>query len=823
MSRSIVIAILSATLGVAACSIDAVLEGTQPPAPIRVRLTLESSTLTVAPGDSATLIVSALRLDGSKGKLTFSVSVPPQFDATIANVTESGAVTTATITIRAGASLVPASYFANIRVDGEPAGGASASLSLNVAPRPRIGVAPVKQTASVIPGGIAPIVVSVVRTAFTGPVALTLVAPPGISLVAPNEPVGGSSATVTLAVGGAVAPGTYAVTLRGSAPGVPDSDAPLSIIVSADALQLIVDDMATPQATVVSRDVIVNRNGASGAVTLSADGLPAGVGFSATTATGSTATLTLVVTAGALPGSHLITLRGSDGANAASVSFVLAIAASNVAMTLVPQHVAVLQGSTAASVLTLVRNSFGGAVSVELSGVPAGITVNATDATVTGATTTLVVTVARDKEPGPYLLTVRAIPHPSSGGAGGPALDPVTASLTVTVVETSTSGANVVLDWSRCSAPDWVAGQDGTGPWTRLSGAQGRFAFAVSSVRGGVAYSTGPRSLTVQLATNAELTAAPTDMCDPVEPVVPLRTVTGLMDFSTILTSSSYTWRLGGGVGTSTLGSSDLTITGVRPGVHDLIGTGTIGLGNGPIVIVRDVNPPPDGYIGTVPVLGEFAIAPISGQVSVGPRAAESVLVRESYLTTAACTANEIYLSGTPVIATGTSTFGLLGIPESRRRSSDYHHLDVRATSAAGTRSASLSVHAVAADKTLAVALPPNLPSYSVTQLPGSHLRLRLSMDAIPTGYNGAMTLQFGDGLSSVTIVNSAAALATAGTGIFLLDMPDLGGTSGFPDDAVPPVNARGDWTLTLTGSTGHATDCAEGASRWSIARTGSY
>ncbi len=811
---------LGLALFAVACDIDAALEGPQPPTPVRLDLALQATSLDVAPGDSATLGVSATRADSSHGKVTFSASVPSQFTVTVVPGATVGAITAATLTISAGPGVAPGTYFATVHVTADPAGSASVPLTLVVAPHPGIGVTPVKQLITLIPGGIAPLAVSVSRVVVTDPVALSLAAPPGITLAGTNSPVDSTTATLTLAVAAGVAPGTYPVTLRGSAPGVPDASAPLTVVVAPDPLQLITDDVATAQASLVTRSVIVNRNGAPGTVTLSADGLPSGVTFSAAPVAGTTAAMAIAVGAGAAPGAYLVTLRGSGAGATASTSFVLTIAASNVAMTLVPQDVAVLQGSSAASVLTLVRTSFGGAVSVQLAGVPDGISVEASDPTVTGATTTILVTASKDLRPGTYGLTVRAVPLPGSTGA--PALDAVSAPLTVTVLEAPTTEGNVVLDWSRCTVPDWVAGQDGTGPWTRLAGVQGRFRFAVSSVRGGVAYSTGPTSLTVRFATGAELSAGAIDMCDPATPAVQLRTVTGTAQYPTTFANGlPYTWNFGGGNGGSSVDAPNFTILGVTPGTHDLVGVSLTSISS--FVIVRDLTPSAAGSIGTIPVIGQFSLTAILGRVRVGATLAERLAITESYLTTAACTENDIYTTGISSPVTGSFTFTQVGIPAPFQRETDFHHIEASASSASGTRTATKSFHAVDADNTQSVDLPPNLPSYTIVTLPGTHQRLRLSMGAAPLGYTGDLTFQFSDGFSSVTVASSAAALATAGSGIFLLDMPELGATSGFPAGTVPPAGSHGTWSLTLTGSNGSANDCVEGAARWSNVRRGTF
>ena len=786
-----------------------------------VSVSIQSSVIALAPGDSATLVAVATRLDGRRGELQFTMSLPPDFDATVTSQVESGAVTTAEIRIRAPASITASRHIATLHVTGASAGRATVWFELEVAPHPGIDVTPERPEVTLIPGGVLPLNVAIARTVITDPVTLTLVAPAGISLVAPNDPVVGSRTRVTLAVTSGVAPGTYPAILRGSAPGVPDDDAPLLIVVSPDPLQLILDDVASVQATLVSAEIIVNRNGVAGTIAFTAEGLPPSVTFSAAPTAGTLASAEFAISAGALPGNYPLTLRGSDGSQSVATTFHLTIAPSNVGLTLVPQNVAVLSGTAATSLLTLARTSFDGTVAVAVDDVPAGVSVEISDSTVSGTTTTVLIAVSEAVSAGVYTLTVRAFPSPTTGEPGSPVLDPVSAPLTLTVVEAPVGG-NVLLDWSRCSEPAWVAGQDGSGPWVRLAGALGRFAMAVTSARGGIAFTSGQSSLVVRYATHAELTAAPLDMCPPEQSVGSTRSVSGTTDFGNIVTSAEYTWHLGGGTGTSSLASPDFTIVGVGPGVHDLIGTGTIGLGRGPIQILRGVGPLAGEFIGTIGVFWETAVTPVNAVVRVGSLAGEGVSIRQNYLTTGSCSVTEFNRTGSSS-ASGAPSFSVLAIPAAKQSSTDFHQFDVTASSPSGHRRASLSVHALTSDVVPTVALPPALPPYLVTALSGSHQRLRLVMDAIPTGYDGDLTLSFADGLASVTIVHSAALLAEETPGPLTLEMPELGGTSGFPVGTVPTATAHGNWTIGITGSNGHATDCIEGASRWSIARTGTF
>lgn len=800
-----------------ACNVDKLLEA-EVPVPVHLAMALGSTLVTTTPGGTGTVTASITRLGDFHGDVTFSFSnVPAGVTAEIGGATTVGAVTTVTITFRVPATATSGSALITIRGRGGADGVAAADVELRVVEFPAIALAPSRQSLTIIRGGIAPLAVGITRTNAPGPVALSLIGAAGIS--AEGVTTSGTTAAMTLAVAPGTAPGTYTVTLRGTSSGVSDRDVPITVVVSPDALQLIPTDAATAQAQVVAASVIINRDGISAPVILAVDGLPPGItaavpgGAAGTTA--GVSTIAFAVGASVPPGAYVLTLRASADGAATTAPLVLTVGASNVGLTLVPQNVNMLQGTAAASLLTLIRTAFTGAVSVQLLGVPAGITIEAADATITGASTTLVVTSSATIAPGYYPVTVRVVPAPFGGS--GPALDPVTAALGITVLAAPTTQGEVLLDWSRCAAPDWVAAQDGdTKPWTRLAGTGGRFPFVVTSPRAGFAWTDGGVQLVARYATAAELAAAPIDLCPAAQPATS-RSVTGTAQHSAL--QEQFTWRYGGGSAVSTFTAPNFTISGVRDGPHDLIGWGLIQLPGGAFQrmhLSRDLNPAPGESIGEVSLTGDRAFPPATVQVNVSGWANESRGYTISYLTTAACEANELYQLAVPTPISGATSTSILGVPPGWQRADDYHLIDVVAAGAGTWRAVSLSYHALTPRL---LTLPPSVFPV-VSTVAGSYRRLRLSFNqALPASYNGSLTLRYTDGSRALTVTTSTA---TLGTGTPVLDMPDLAGVSGFPASAVIPNAASGTWVMTVDGSN-HQPLCSEESSRWSSTRTGAF
>jgi pseudomonalisin len=124
---------------------------------------------------------------------------------------------------------------------------------------------------------------------------------------------------------------------------------------------------------------VTDLGGFTGAVTLSASGLPAGVtaSFGTNPAT-STSVLTLTASTTATTGAATVTITGTSGTltHTTSVSLtVTAVAAPNFSLSASPASVAVTQGSTGTSTITVTKTGgFTGSATLSASGLPAGVT-----------------------------------------------------------------------------------------------------------------------------------------------------------------------------------------------------------------------------------------------------------------------------------------------------------------------------------------------------------------------------------------------------------------------------------------------------------------
>src|SRR5207302_264945 len=173
---------------------------------------------------------------------------------------------------------------------------------------------------------------TITRTNFTGVVTLSLGnAPAGVTgSFNPAAPTGTSS-TLTVSVGAAVAPGVYNLTVDGT--GTPGNrSTPLTLTVSAApeyTLSLSPAALTIGQGATGNSTVTITRTNFAGAVTLSLGGAPTGVtgSFNPAAPTGTSSTLTVSVGAAVAPGVYNLTVDGSATVGARSTPLTLTVGA----------------------------------------------------------------------------------------------------------------------------------------------------------------------------------------------------------------------------------------------------------------------------------------------------------------------------------------------------------------------------------------------------------------------------------------------------------------------------------------------------------------
>ena len=240
-------------------------------------------------------------------------------------------------------------------------------------------------------------------------------------------------ANLTLTASGTAPVGTVTLTIFGSS-GSLSHTATMSLrVVPAFTLSASPSSLSITQGASggTSTITIAPANGFSGAVNLSATGLPSGVtaGFSPNPATGTASTLTLTAAYGATIGTSTVTIVGSYGGATQTTSISLTVIASpppNFSLSAPPSSVMITQGGVSGSTSITVTSlfNFSGNVTLSATGLPNRVTASFSPnpAAVTGLApggSTLTLTASSTATVGTTTVTI-------SGTAGG-----LTASTTI--------------------------------------------------------------------------------------------------------------------------------------------------------------------------------------------------------------------------------------------------------------------------------------------------------------------------------------------------------------------------------------------------------
>jgi hypothetical protein len=629
-----------------------------------------------------------------------------------------------------------------------------------------------------------------------------------------------SSLTMLLALALAGIQGCGADSSPGTGPGTGTNG--LSII-----LGVATASVRQGELTVAVAEAI-RSGGFTGAVTFSVEGGPAGVtsSFSTPSTSGAVTAVTIQINVAltTVPGAYPLTIRAKGaGVNDATSTFTLTVtgAAAQYALTFIPNTLSVPAGGRDSLQVLIARlTGFTGPVTLALGTAATGITATFNPATSSTAITAWMITsVAATVTPGTYPVTVR-------GSATGQADYTATFQLTVTP---GTGSGNVSVDLSGCTPNTilWVAGQDGTGAWTRLTGANDLYRFNVASSKGGVAWVTtfaNAQTLHVRYATQAELTASTFKACD----APGTRTYTGP---TAGLGATEYVnATLGGGYAQAGPTNPNLSILAVKDGVHDLIAYrfALPDVQTDKIIIRRDQAITGNGAIASLN-FGAASAEPFAvvntPMTFGGVQAADNITLAMGYLTGASCD-RMVFKTWFPPQGTGQlAAATVLGVPPAVQRATDFHELAATTSSdnllslilgllpqdgfGSGNESRTVRImfHTLA---TRPVVFGAPLAAPTVTSVGGAYKRLQ-AVVTIPVDYPSSATLIYGpqQGGNSVRITASVGWLGT--TTAATIVAPDLSAVAGFSSAWGPPSGIVAPWLVTVTGTNLTTSECVEG------------
>jgi hypothetical protein len=245
--------------------------------------------------------------------------------------------------------------------------------------------------------------------------------------------------------------------------------------------------VVVPQGGTATSTISIARTGGfTGAVALSASGLPAGVSasFNPASATGATSTVTFTASATASTTPATVTVTGTGGGLTRTAAIGLTVSPSqNFTLSAAPASVTVNQGASASSTITITRTSFTGAVSFAATGLPAGVTASFAPASTTGTSSVVTFSASATASTTPATVTI-------TGTSGA-------LSRTTSVGLTVSPGQNFTLS----AAPSTLTVNPGASVTStiaiaRTGGFTGAVALSASGLPSGVTASFSPASAT---------------------------------------------------------------------------------------------------------------------------------------------------------------------------------------------------------------------------------------------------------------------------------------------------------------------------------------
>ncbi len=372
------------------------------------------SSVTAAPGGSAAYTVDVQALNGFSGDVSLSLTGLPAGQASwsFSPATVSGGAGSAQLTLATGAALAPGAY--SLTITGTSGTSTrSAVVELVITPPPDFSLAVTPASRTTAPGGTVDFTVSTSAVGgFTGDVALSLgglTAAQATWSFAPAVIAGGAGASqLTLATDGAIAPGTYTLSITATSGSLTHSTA-ATLVVPDFSLSVSPATRTTTPGTAVTYSVSVGAvNGFAGTVSLGLSGLAQGTWtFAPSSITGAgTATLTVTPTAA---GTYSLTVTGTSGSIVHTRTVTLVVSApADFGVSVTPASATVVAGKNVSYTVSVSSiGSFAGSVSLSVAGLPALTTASFSANPVTAPrSVTMTVRTTRLTPRGTFTITV---------------------------------------------------------------------------------------------------------------------------------------------------------------------------------------------------------------------------------------------------------------------------------------------------------------------------------------------------------------------------------------------------------------------------------
>ena len=464
-------------------------------------LSVSAAALSLKAGSSVTTSITVKPLNGFNGAVALSASGLPA--GVTASFSPSSTTGSSTLTLSAGSSA--AAGLATITVNGA-SGSLNSSIPVNLTMTvPGFGLSVSAPSLTIKQGGSGSAIVTVSPVnGFSGTVALSVSGlPAGVTFSFSPASTAGKS-TLTLSASSSATPGLVTITVNGTS-GSLNGSAPMNLTVTVPSFGLAVSaaSLTVKQGGSGTTAVTVSPvNGFTGAVALSASGLPAGVTASfSPDSTSAKSTLTLTASTSAAVGPATVTVTGTSGALQASATVNLTVTDPSFGLSLSVASLSLKQTGTGTAVVTVNPvHGFSDAVALAASGVPAGVTASFSPASTKG-TSTLKLTTTSSAALGTATITISGTSGNLKGAATlaltvspGPnfTLAPSSASLDVyqgmatptTILITPVNGFTGVVNFSASGLPSGVTASFRSTSMTIAAGASAQTGVSTVTVTG---------------------------------------------------------------------------------------------------------------------------------------------------------------------------------------------------------------------------------------------------------------------------------------------------------------------------------------------------
>ena len=663
---------------------------------------------------------------------------------------------------------------------------------------------------------------------FTGSIALAVDSlPTGITATfAPTSLADtATSSKLTINAASTVAPGIYSLRLRGTATGQTDRTSTIMYTVTAAPGISFTFSPATVSlarnGTVTDTLRLTRAGGFTGAVALTATGLPAGVTATFAPAsladTASRTIVTIRADSTAVAGSYNVMLTGT-GTGGVTRSITLPVTVTAPAgVTLAASNVTLMQGATGTSTIRITRTGgFTGATNFTVNGLPAGVTSTFSQSNAGDTTSTLTLNVPSTVAAGTYTGTITGT---------GTGISNSTATFTLTV--NNQVGGNISYAFcANGSIPTFFAYRNGlTGNFTSVTpGANNTFSFMLTGTVAQIAYavpnSSGGANVTVVSGTAAELGVIASRACI-LNPAT--TTVTGTI--AGLGAGQSATVQLGNASRTVTANGT-FTLTGAPNQPTDLVVTRTtvnqttLATMIDRVIVRRGVNAGTGGTIApTIDFNSSEAVAPTSAATTI------------SNAGTSGLSANGFFQSSNGGIGTFanssssvTSPVNLFGLPTTLTQMGDFQGTRFTATDTVNgvitTRTVSGFNREVGA-RSLAFGAAATAPTLT-TVATSPYARIRAT-GTFQSDYPDAVSINYTQGFARNWTISATRAAADTSAMGYVLEIPDLSGLTGFNNTWALVAGVPTQYTLLLSAGVPGFTSINEGTTFRTATRSGTY